>query len=71
MKKLKKLINFVKKELNEITSVIKGKKTVNIFLSFKYLLYIPISIALMSIFIIIILISAFFKNWFKNFSRNA
>ena len=59
--KKNKFIEFIKKEIKEITLVCTKKKRLkNPFIAFKYLLYIPIALIASVIIIIIILLSAFF-----------
>lgn len=60
-KNKQKFINFFKNEINEIKNVIEKKKKLNNpFIAFKYILYLPISIILATIIIIILMLSAFF-----------
>lgn len=59
--KKNKFIEFIKKEIKEITLVCTKKKRLkNPFIAFKYLLYIPLALISAVVIIVIILLSAFF-----------
>lgn len=67
MKKLSKLIFFIKHEINDIKLILQKKKVINPLYAFKYLLYIPLVIIGLTLITTIILVYTFFKAYWSSF----
>lgn len=70
MKKLNKLIFFIKNEINDIKLILQKKKVINPFIAFKYLLYIPLVILALSLITTIILVYTYLKASWSSFKQD-
>ena len=59
---MKKIINFIKKEIFQLTGILTNKEYLNNpFIAFKYILYIPLALLISSFLIVLLLLSGFVK----------